>query len=128
MKKIANVNYFNIGAYDSTNYIIIEENRQHISDKYVDSSGNKINSYGTLKKCQLIIRQLYSINFSKDYCHIHFTKFRHYSPYNPQMKNKIYKYLNTKNSIFFYEDIGGFDIVKKRIVSIFLKIMEVKII
>ena len=128
MKKMAHVRKFAIYMHDSTEYLKIEKDGQHIGDKYVDYNGDKINSsrYNS-KKDRLIIRRLYWIVFEVDnFYWIWFRNFRNYSYFNLDESNKINKILNTKNSFFDYDSFGDFDHVKKRIIDIFSERMKVK--
>ena len=116
---------------DSTDYIKIEEDGQHVDDKYINSWGGKINSYiDPLKKDELIIRNLYRIGFAFPYYN-HYTigvrNLRHYECYNSDDAKKINGSLDTKNSVFDYKHIGNFDYVKKRIIDVFSEKMEVNI-
>ena len=129
MKKMARTSVENntIFVLDSKNYIIIEEDGQHISDKYVDWNGRKINTYKILGKGNLIIRRLYCIMFEDGYYSIKFKKFRNYVLYNPNVANKINSSLNTKNSLFDDEDIDDFRYVQDMIMDMFLERMEIEI-
>ena len=128
MKKIALVENRSVNILDSTNYIKIEEDGQHIDDKYINIWGEKINKNSdSLEKGDLIIRRLYWIKIMDNYCGIFIIKFKHYMAYRPDKAKKIDEYLDTKNSFFDYEYIGSFDYVKKKIVSIFSERMKVDI-
>ena len=128
MKKIAHFKEFTTFIFDSTDYIKIEKNGQRIDDKYVDDSGDKINSYRrTLKKGQLIIRHLYWIEFQNYFYLIRFKNFRNYLHCELDESNKINKILNTKNSYFDYDSIDNFDTVKTRIIRIFSDEMRLRI-
>ena len=131
MKKIAYVESKFIMMHDSTDYIKIEKDGQHIDDNYVDYNGDKINSYSdTLQKGEIIIKQLYYIGFEfphYNYYAIKFRNFRYYSPYNTDESNKVNRNLDTKNSVFDYDSFGDFNYVKEIIVNIFLGRMETDI-
>ena len=64
MKKIVhNVDVITFYGF-STEYIIIEEDGQHISDKYVDFHGDVMRLHYALSKGDIIIRKLYQIDFN----------------------------------------------------------------
>ena len=118
MKKIVCGYASFLNTLDPKEYIIIEEDNQHISDKYVDSSGKKINEYNdsvVLKKGDVIIREFYYIWVSNDHIFIKFNKFKYYDIYRnsdeltPELKQSI----RMKNSVF------DFNHIKKRIVDLF---------
>ena len=109
MKKIIYNITNNMSIFDSTDYIILKKDNQHISDKYIDINGKKINEYDDLMEGDLIVRQLYSISFypySKLF-QIYFRKFKYYEIYRYYELDidEIKSRLRTKNSIFnFYID------------------------
>ena len=112
---------------DSKEYMIIGEDNQRISDKYVDFDGKKINEYkdeDELKKGDVIIREFYYIWFG-DYADIflNFRKFKYYEIYrnSNEYTHRIKQGLKIKNSIF------NFNYVKKRIVEIFSGDIEIEI-
>ena len=126
MKKIAYNGYNSIYILDSKDYVKIEEDDQHVDDKYVDYNGKKFNEYSNLHNGGLIMRELYHINleWGESYS-VMVKKFKNYELYYGSESSEINKVLNTKNSIF---KNMKFDNVKRRIVSIFLTEIKIKII
>ena len=125
MKKIAFVDNGVVNILDSKNYLKIEKDGQHIDDKYINSWGEKINSYGGfMKKGNLIMRRLYWIDYQSGNFFMFIRKFRHYELYDSDKAKKIDNHLNTKNSVFDYN--FDFDHVKVLIVSIFSRRMKIE--
>ena len=127
MKKIVYGYALVLDILDPKDYIIIEKDRQRISDKYVDLDGNKINEYryeDELKKGDVVIRGLYYIKFWDDDISACFRKFKFYEVYRndyrltPELKQGI----RTKNSTFYY-----FDGIKDKIVKLFSKNIKIEI-
>ena len=128
MKKIIYVKNDFILVHDSTDYIKIEKDGQYVDDKYINSWGEKINSYRyNLKKGRLIIRGLYHVKFAYDFYQVGFKKFRYYNSYTIKEAKKINEYLNTKNSFFDNDYINSFDDARKMIIRIFSDEMKLKI-
>ena len=126
MKKIADVSYRSIFLFDSTDYIKIEKDDQYVDDKYVDYYGKKFNEYNRLYNGQLIIRDLYCVLFDfYDNYRVCFKKYKHYGSYYGEEEIEFNKALNTKNSVF---NNIKFDVVKHRIVNLFSRDVEIKIL
>ena len=119
--------------FDPKDYIIIESYGQHISDKYVDYDGKKINGYDmykknyryfSLKKGNIVIREFYQIWFgdSNDIS-VGFRKFKYYdiNRDSDEHKFELKQGIRMKNSIF------DFNHIKKRIVEIFSRNIEIEI-
>ena len=125
MKKIVQ-GYTDITSIlDPKDYIIIEKNKQHISDKYVDIDGDKINEYKrkkALKKGDVVIKGFYNIGFWDEHMSVYFEKFKYYDRYrnNYRLTPKLKKGIKSKNSVF------DFNHIKKRIVDLFSK--EIRIL
>lgn len=109
-----------IRILDSKDYIIIEEDDQHISDKYVDIKGNKINEYNDsdsdyLEEGDLIIRQIYYIGFDLYVPDAIFKYFKYYNVYDAYSReaHKLKPNLGIGNSVF------DFDFIKDILVRIF---------
>ena len=127
MKKIAYKYMGSLDILDPKEYIIIKEDNQYISDKYIDYYGKKMNEYKrkkVLKKGDVVIRRFYYIKFWDDDISAFFRKFKYYKRYRndyrltPELKQSI----RTKNSILDY-----FDNIKKQIVNMFSKNIEIEI-
>ena len=127
MKKIVYGYTYTLDMLDPKDYIIIEEDNQRISDKYVDYDGYKINEYWgskALKKGDVVIKGFYYIWFGDYTCtSVGFNKFKYYERYKEgkEYTSGLKKGLKIKNSIF------NFNYVKKKIVEIFSKDIRIKI-
>ena len=122
MKKIVHRYDRILDILDSKEYMIIEEDNQRISDKYVDFDGDKINEYkdeNKLKKDDVIIRGFYYIWFGRGYISINFRKFKFYEKYENEYTPEIKQGIRDKNSFF------DFNLVKIRIVDLFSKNIEI---
>ena len=120
MKKIAYEYNVNFDILDPKDYIIIKEDNQNISDKYVDFDGKKINEYDyddALKKGDVVIRGFYYIWFYDDHIIVNFSKFKYYDRYRniDEFTSKLKQDIRMKNSSF------DFDHVKGKIIEFFSK-------
>ena len=112
---------------DPKDYVIIEKDRQRISDKYVDLDGNKINEYKrkkVLKKGDVIIRGFYYIDFwDEEDITLFFKKFKYYDIYrnSNELTSKLKQCIKSKNSTL------DFDIVRERIINTFSRNVKIKI-
>ena len=123
MKKIALVgDDRNLHVYNSSDYIIFDKDNQHISDKYVDYNSIKINTYKDLGKGDIIIRQIYFIDFHKNNYEIFFKKTKHYGKYvsDHDYTDNMKENLNTKDSIFNSDDV-----MKGTVINVFSNKMNV---
>ena len=120
MKKIVCGDIRTYNILDPKEYIIIEEDNQRISDKYVDYYGKKINEYkefNVLEKGDVVIREFYRINFWGQGIFVHFKKFKYYNRYRNsyELTPKLKKGIRMKNSVF------DFNYIKEEIVELFSK-------
>ena len=91
MKKIAYEYKVDFNILNPKDYIIIEEDNQRISDKYVDFDGKKINEYeddDALKKGDVVIRGCYYINVWNKDMSACFRKFKYCERYRND--NELY--------------------------------------
>ena len=118
-KKIVYYGY-NLYIFDSTDFLIIQEDNEHIDDKYVNYNNEKHNN---LKKDDLLIRELYWIDVYMDYYCVTFRDVKNYfgcsiGYYEAEVMKDS---LNTEISVI------DFDNKKRRTLYIFSNEMEVKI-
>lgn len=132
MKKIV-VSYklsYNIWffIYDSTDYLIIQDNNQHIDDKYVGFMRRRFNQSKNIKKDDAIIRWLYYIKFQfseRNFFSVCFENFKHYDHIeankNTKPTKEIKANLNSNESIVNFDDKTDFII---KIFSMSLRIED----
>lgn len=122
MKKIVNYYYGDIDFYDPQDYIEVEGDGKNISDKYINSFGDKFNERDDLKAGDVIIRRYYSIGLSNsDYYRLFFNSFKYYvlETFSSGGAEKIKEKLETKNSPV------KFNIKKELVIDIFLQKMRI---
>ena len=121
MKKIVyyDKEYEYMSVHDSTDYIILGKDNQRISDKYVNMNSVKVED---LMKDDLVIRELYYINWANNFINVCLTEFKYYEQYfnNGEYTDKIKESLNTKDSIVDLKE------GKIKIVNIFSNEMKIK--
>ena len=128
MKKIVCGYYSVLHILDPKDYVIIKEDRQRISDKYVDLDGDKFNEYkgeDELEKGDVIIRGFYWIKFwerSVD-MPVFFNKFKYYELYSnsEELTPELNQGIRMRNSVF------DFNHIKKRIVEMFSRDIQIEI-
>ena len=116
--------------YDLNDYIILKEDNQRISDKYIDYSGEKINTYKKLKKGDVLLKLLYEISFRDDedyedggdYFYIGFSNLSYYIHHKMTTDDikKIYSIIKSKSSMV------EFEVQKKTVLSLFLEQIKAK--
>ena len=125
MKKIVDGDISTYNILDPKEYIIIEEDNQRISDKYVDFYGKKINEYkdSVVLKNDIVIREFYCIWFFWGYIYLRFRKFKHYNKYHwgEEFFPKLKQGIRAKNSVFDFNNI------KDKIVEIFSGDIKIEI-
>ena len=110
---------------DKAEYIILEEDNQRISDKYIDFRGRVISKNNSLRKDDIIIREFYYISLGHGNYSIIFNKLRYYTRYQCLLPNtdKIKKNLGTKNSNSNF----NFNGMKDKITIIFSEEMYISV-
>lgn len=132
MKKVINLKqsgmYSENGClhiFDSTDYLIIQKDNQHIDDKYVDFNGNEYNKYTDFKENDIVIRKICKLYLGghHDSCLCFNSQRRSYElfRFNYDKTREINLNLNTRNSLI------DFDNRKKSIIMIFSKDISIKV-